>query len=150
MGGEIMLSKKALINELLVDIFNHILTIEEDELKTRGVTLSIKEVHVLEAISLVEDKTMGNVAKKLTITVGTLTSSIDRLVKKGYVLRANDEFDRRKVLLDLSSRGKKVLEIHDDFHNKMLDSLFEEYNLEDEVVLLKSLENIKNYFKLKY
>lgn len=145
-----MSKTKEVINELLVDIFNHILEIEESELKKKGVKLSMKEVHVLEAINLVNDKTMSNVAKKLRITVGSLTISIDRLVKKCYVMRGNDENDRRRVLIGLTSKGKEVLKIHDDFHNNMLDSFIEDIDEEAQNNLISALEGVKNYFKFMY
>lgn len=141
---------KEIINELLVDVFNHILDIEEDELKKRGVSLSMKEVHALEAISLTEDKTMSNVAKKLRITVGSLTTCIDKLVSKGYVKRINDEYDRRKVIIEPTKKGEDVLLIHKEFHDEMINNILEDIPVAEEEGLVKSLINIKNYFKIKY
>lgn len=145
-----MVSPKEIINELLVDVFNHILSIENDVLKKRGVKLSMTEVHVLEAIRNVDVATMGNVAQKLRVTLGTLTTSINVLVKKNYVRRYRDENDRRKVFLELQETALEVLVIHDEFHDEMVASLFDDLNLENDEVLLKSLENISQYFKQKY
>jgi DNA-binding MarR family transcriptional regulator len=145
-----MVSAKSVINELLVEVFNHILSIESDVLRKRGVTLSMTEVHVLEAIRNADVPTMGNVAKKLRITLGTLTTSISVLVKKNYVLRYRDEQDRRKVFLKLNSSAIEVLKIHDGFHDEMIDSMFKDLDLEKDELLLKSLVNINNYFKKHY
>lgn len=145
-----MISAKEVINELLVDVFNHILSIEADTLKTRGVTLSMTEVHVLEAIRNANNPTMGVVAKKLRITLGTLTTAVNILVKKGYVYRYRDEQDRRKVYLKLDTPALEVLKIHDQFHDEMVDALLKDLGLDKDEVLLKSLENISRYFKEKY
>lgn len=145
-----MISAKEVINELLVDVFNHILSIEADTLKTRGVTLSMTEVHVLEAIRNAKNPTMGVVAKKLRITLGTLTTAVNILVKKGYVYRYRDEKDRRKVYLKLDTPALEVLKIHDQFHDEMVDALLKDLGLDKDEVLLKSLENISRYFKEKY
>lgn len=145
----VLLTAKEIINELLVDVFNHILDIEEDELKKENVKLSMKEVHAIEAISRTKDKTMSNVAKTLRITVGSLTICIDRLVSKGYVKRVNDEFDRRKVLIELTTKGEEVLAIHNQFHENMLKDVVNDLSLEDNEVLIKSLETVKDYFKEK-
>ena len=138
-----------ILNELLVDVFNHILDIEQNQLKKNGVNLSMNEVHVLEAVKLVKEPKMGDIAKKLRITVGSLTTSVNRLVKKGYIVRRDDEKDRRKVLLELTESAQKVLKVHEEFHNHLIDSLFLDMKIEDEVVLIKSLENILSFFKLK-
>lgn len=145
-----MVSPKEVINELIVDVFNHILSIESEVLKERGVKLSMTEVHVLEAIKNTEDPTMGNVANRLRITMGTLTTSVNVLVKKGYVTRHRDENDRRKVYLQLNDQSRSVLAVHDEFHEEMVSSLLKDLNLEKDKILLKSLENISNYFKQRY
>ncbi|TVP86623.1 MAG: MarR family transcriptional regulator [Acholeplasmataceae bacterium] len=143
-------SPKEVINELLVDVFNHILSIENDVLKKRGVKLSMTEVHVLEAIRNTEVPNMGNVAQKLRVTLGTLTTSINVLVKKSYVVRYRDEKDRRRVYLKLLDSAHQVLKIHDEFHDEMIDSIFKDLDLEKDEILMKSLQNISNYFKQQY
>ena len=145
-----MVSPKEVINELLVDVFNHILSIEADVLKQRGVRISMTEVHVLEAIKNSQVPTMGSVAQKLRVTLGTLTTSINVLVRKNYVVRYRDESDRRKVYLKLSDSALEVLKVHDEFHNEMVSSLFKDLELEKDEVLMKSLENISQYFKEHY
>lgn len=145
-----MAKAKALINELLVEVFNQILSIEADILKEKGVKLSMTEVHVLEAIRNTEVTTMGNVAKKLRITLGTLTTSVNVLVKKEYVSRYREETDRRKVYLNLNESAFEVLEIHDSFHEDMISSIIDDLKIDEDEVLVKSLENISEYFKNKY
>ncbi len=145
-----MVSPKQVINELLVDVFNQILSIEGVTLKQRGVKLSMTEVHVLEAIRNSEIPTMGTVAQKLRVTLGTLTTSVNVLVKKNYVSRYRDENDRRKVFLQLSDAAVEVLKVHDEFHDEMIMSLFKDLELEKDEVLMKSLENISQYFKQRY
>ncbi|MFA6692669.1 MAG: MarR family winged helix-turn-helix transcriptional regulator [Acholeplasmataceae bacterium] len=145
-----MVSPKVVINELLVDVFNHILSIESTVLKQKGVKISMTEVHVLEAIRNVDVPMMGNVAQKLRVTLGTLTTSINALVRKGYVVRYRDDADRRKVFLELTDLARNILRIHDAFHDEMIDSIFMDLELEKDETLMKSLENISNYFKQRY
>lgn len=141
---------KKVINELLVEVFNHILSIEGSRLKERGVKISMNEIHVLEAVQKTNDPAMSNIARRLRVTVGTLTTSINRLVEKGYATRKREEEDKRKVIISLTDKAKGVLKIHDQFHEEMLDALFVDMNLEEDEVLLQSLENLSEYFKKKY
>src|SRR5690606_14553584 len=142
-----MASAKKMINTLLVDVFNHILRIEEATLKENNVTLSMTEVHVLEAIRNTEVPTMGEIAKRLRVTLGTLTTSVNILFKKKYVFRYSDEIDRRKVYIKLTDSAKEVLRLHDSFHDEMIDAVFADLELDKDEVLMKSLENITDYFK---
>ncbi len=145
-----MAKAKELINELLVEVFNQILSIESETLKDKGVKLSMTEIHVLEAIRNSKVPTMGNVAQRLRITLGTLTTSVNVLVKKEYVSRYRDENDRRKVYLTLREPAIEALKVHDMFHEEMISSLIDDLHLDEDEVLLKSLENISDYFKDKY
>lgn len=145
-----MSKSRALINELLVNVFNNILGIEEDVLKARGVKLSVKEVHILEAARNSPEPTMSAIAKKLRITTGTLTASINRLVAKKLVIRANDETDRRKVLIKLAPPALETLTVHDEFHGEMIDAIFDDMKIDEDATLAKSLENISGFFKKRY
>lgn len=145
-----MRTSKSLINELLVEVFNHILSIEEETLRKRGIKLSMNEIHILEAIKNETEPTMSNLARRLRVTTGTLTTNIDRLVAKNFVTRYQEESDRRKVLVKLTEPAYDILKEHDLFHNEMIDSLFLDMNLDEDELLIKSLENISSYFKNKY
>lgn len=145
-----MSKTKSLINELLVEVFNHILTIEEDTLKKAGVELSMTEIHVLEAIRNSEQPTMSKVSERLRVTMGTLTTSVNTLVKKGYITRKRGVEDRRMVFLTLTDEAISALAIHDKFHDEMIESIFEDLKIEEDEVLMKSLENVNEYFKNKF
>ncbi len=138
---------RRIINELLVEIFNRILAIEGQNLKDQGIKLSMSEVHVLEAIDLSEEPTMSNVAKRLGITIGSLTTSVNTLYQKGYVSRDRDPNDRRKVVVGLLPKAADVLNEHDRFHKEMIDSIFNDLELEKDELLISSLEKLSSYFK---
>ena len=138
---------REIINELLVEIFNRILAIEGQNLKDKGIKLSMSEVHVIEAIKVVDEATMSNVAKKLGITIGSLTTSINTLYQKGYVTRDRDIEDRRKVVVGLLPKAHEVLSEHDAFHKEMIDSVFHDLELEKDELLIESLEKLSSYFK---
>jgi len=138
---------RAIVNELLVDIFNRILAIEGEGLKEKGIKLSMSEIHVLEAVTKTEEPTMTNIANKLGITVGSLTVSINTLYQKGYVSRDRDPEDRRKVVIGLLPKAEADLEKHNDFHNEMINSIFTDLKIEEDELLISSLEKLSSYFK---
>ncbi len=138
---------KEVINELLVDIFNRILAIEGQQLKDKGIKLSMSEVHVLEAVSKTEEPTMSNIAKKLGITVGSLTTAINTLYQKGYVSRVRDTEDRRKVFVGLLPKADDVMRLHEEFHEEMINSIFEDLKVEEDELLITSLRKLSSYFK---
>ncbi len=138
---------RKIINELLVEIFNRILAIEGQNLKDHGIKLSMSEVHVLEAIDLSEEPTMSNISNRLGITLGSLTTAINTLYQKGYVSRERDPEDRRKVVVGLLPKAVEVLNEHDRFHGEMIDSIFNDLQVEQDELLIASLEKLSSYFK---
>lgn len=143
--------KKHVLNELLVQTFNDILKIEQKALAESVLKdLSITETHTIEAIGMYEVKTMSEVAQNLKITVGTLTTAINKLVKKGYVERNRCEEDRRSVKIKLTRKGKLACRIHERFHHEMIKASIEGLSQEEEDVLIRSLEKLNEFFKSKY
>lgn len=140
-----------ILNELLVEIFNDILQIEEQTLKNGSLSdLSVTEIHTIEAIGMYTERTMSEVAQDLKITVGTLTTAINKLIKKEYVERKRIEEDRRVVLIHLTKKGKLAFRLHEKFHNDMIRATIDGLSDEEEIVLVASLERLNNFFKSKY
>jgi len=141
----------ATLNELLVKLFNDILQIEEDSLRTGEYNdLSITEIHVIEAIGIGKARNMSSVAWDLDITIGTLTIAINNLVRKGYVNRVRSEEDRRIVLISLAEKGEKAFKHHEEFHEEMINTTISRLSDEEMKVLISALGNINAYFKEKY
>ena len=139
------------INELLVQLFNDILQIEEKSLKEGIISdLSITEIHTIEAIGMYAEKSMSEVAQILKITVGTLTTAINKLIKKEYVERKRIEEDRRVVLVKLTKKGKLAYRIHEKFHHDMVNTAIDGLSEEEEEVLISSLDKINKFFNEKY
>jgi DNA-binding MarR family transcriptional regulator len=141
----------SVLNELLVEIFNDILLIEQTALQTGELKdLSVTEIHTIEAIGMYTPRNMSEVAADLNITVGTLTTAINRLISKGYVERKRIEEDRRVVQIQLTKKGKLAYRIHQKFHGDMIKETVSGLSEEEEEVLIKALEKVNCYFKEKY
>ena len=68
------------INTMLVKTFHEILELEEKAIITDEFSdISNNDMHIIEAIGLGEGARMSVVAKRLNITVGSLTTSMNRL-----------------------------------------------------------------------
>ena len=145
-----MNKESKLLNEQLVKLFNDVLQIEEDTIKSGALAdLSITELHTIETIGMYNERTMSDVAHDLEITVGSLTTAINKLIKKGYVERKRIEEDRRVILIKLTKKGKLAYRVHEKFHHEMIDEVIEELTEEEEGILISSLEKLNNFFMRK-
>lgn len=137
-----------MFHEVLVKLFNDIMNIEAKAIITpefRDITNN--DMHVIEAVGIREPRNMSSVAKTLGITVGTLTISINGLVKKGYVHRVRSDADRRVVLVSLTEKGEKAYHHHEKFHEDMIQSLLKDLSEEETKTLVSALTNLRDFFQ---
>lgn len=144
------MDKYEIFNEVLVRLFRDILDIEEKALMTSEFKdLTSKDMHVIEAIGIGMPKNMSSIAKELSVTTGTLTISMNSLVKKGYVVRERGQEDRRVVYISLSEKGKKAFEHHARFHREMIEAVAGDLTDEEMKLLVRSLARLDRWFREK-
>lgn len=132
----------------LVRIFENVLFTEEKSIQQGYFSnLSIAEMHTLDAIGPYDARTMTETAASLGITTGTLTVSIDRLVKKGYVIRNRDEKDRRIVRISLTREGKLACRMHGKYHKVLARHILEPYDEKEQQMLLTMVEEVDTYLQ---
>ena len=104
-------------------------------------------MHIIEAIGLGNESTMSAVARRQGITAGSLTTSMNSLVKKGYVNRERGKEDRRVVYISLSEKGKCAYRHHEQFHRHMIDEILKDLTKEETKALVKSLAKLDQWFR---
>jgi DNA-binding MarR family transcriptional regulator len=70
--------------------------------------LSRHQASVLDHLDEIDPTTLVDLARHMGVTPGTMSVAIDRLERKGYVVRLRDAADRRKVHVRLTSAGVRV------------------------------------------
>ena len=86
------------------------------------------------------------IAKKLNITVGSLTTAVNSLVKKGYVDRFRSKEDRRVVYVRLLEKGENAYHHHEDYHKQMTQAIVDKLDKSEIPVLLKTLDALTGFF----
>ena len=136
------------LNDVLVNLFRDINSIEEKAITSQEYKdLTNNDMHVINAIGVGTTKNMSSIAKELSVTVGTLTISMNSLVKKGYVLRERGKEDRRVVYISLTERGRAAYVHHARFHKAMIDSISDELTSEEMELLIKTLTKLNKWFR---
>lgn len=136
------------INDILVHLFNEIWELEEKAIITEEYKdITNNDMHIIEAVGLGNGNTMSSIAKKLNVTAGTLTTSMNRLVRLKYVVRQRSEEDRRVVLISLTEKGERAFQHHANFHAQMTDAVIESLDSEELQALLKMLNCLSKFFR---
>lgn len=136
------------INRFLVDVFNDVLRLEEENL-ARGPfkNLSVSEMHVLEAVdTAAQAATMSELAARLRVTASTLTVAVKTLEQKGYLVRTRASDDRRKVIVALSGDARQALARHEAFHEQLIDRVSRQLSAEQMDQLADTLAALHGFF----
>lgn len=136
-----------LINNTLVNLINEIWELEEKAIITEEFKdLTNNDMHVIEAIGLGDGRNMSSIAKKLKITVGSLTTAMNSLVNKKYVERHRSEEDRRVVYVKLTEKGARAYHHHEDYHRQMTQAIMDKLDEKELPVLVKTLDVLTEFF----
>lgn len=136
------------INDTLVNLFNEIWDLEEVALITEEFKdITNNDMHIIEAIGLGEGNNMSAIAKKLSITVGSLTTSMNSLVKKQYAIRVRSKEDRRVVYIQLTEKGVRAYKQHEQFHHNLTEAVIQSLDENELPILVKALSGLSSFFR---
>lgn len=135
------------LDELLVHLFNNVMDIEAEAVITEEFKdITNNDMHIIEAIGNEEPRRMSVIAKSLNITMGTLTTNMNSLEDKGYIIRERSNRDKRVVLVSLTQKGRKAFFHHRDFHRRMIRSIVKDLEEDEMRVLIRCLQNLTKFF----
>lgn len=132
-------------------IANLTMVIEEKMMDPKQITdLTIGEMHVLETVEKFNGQPMTKIANALKVTVGSLTIGVNRLIAKDYLIRVRDEKDHRVVNLSVTPKAKKVLKLHDKFHEDILLGVLDGVTIRDATKVMAQFNRVlENYINPK-
>jgi DNA-binding MarR family transcriptional regulator len=109
--------------------------------------LTIGQGYTLQVLYDSRGRTMGELAKLSNVTMPTMTENISKLFALGYVQRHHDASDRRKVLVTLTTRGKKIIEKHMKKYLSYLNMFMMISNAEEKKMLHHLLVKVQGLLK---
>lgn len=139
------------LNKLLIETFRDILKVEELILQKSDPNLSIGEVHLIESVRNGENRsrTVSEIASDLRIAVPSATIAVNKLVKKGYLIKEKSSEDGRSVHILLTHEGEVIYRLHSYFHLKLVRAAAEDMTKEEKDALLIGVRNLDDFFKKK-
>jgi len=104
--------------------------------------LGLSDFMTLEALLNKGPLTIGELQVKVLLASGSMTAAVDRLEKKGCIIRKADAHDRRARVLELTSEGRKLIKKISAEHLAELQtwvSVLSEKEKEDAYAILRKL-----------
>ena len=140
----------AALNEVLTDTYHSILRTEDEALRKSGqIHLSIKEIHLIEAVGKggKQGRTVSEIAIAMNITRSTATVAINKLEKSGYLEKQPGDEDGRTVRVTLTRSGKRIDHFHRLYHYNMVTKIVEDLTKTEKDSLFQGIQKLNEFLK---
>lgn len=112
------------LSKTIVEFYEKLSSWEDSVVRDSGLTTA--QAHAIEIVGHSGPIKMKDLARKIGVTTGTLTVAVDRLEKKGLMVRKPHEKDRRSFLIELTPEGRACFKEHHEFHIRMTQEIVSE------------------------
>jgi DNA-binding MarR family transcriptional regulator len=100
------------------------------------------QLMILKDLAAHEETSVGEVAKRISLSQATVTSVLDRLENFGYVKRTRSEQDKRKVIVRIVPAGKQKIEDNPSLLQEFFIREFERLADWEQTLILSSLQRV--------
>ena len=107
-------------------------------------TLSRHQASVLDHLDEVDPMTLNSLARHMGVTAGTMSLTIDRLERKGYVVRLRDVADRRRVHVRLTAAGVRVRDASSVLDPPLVEGLMSRLSADEREAAIRGLTLLAN------
>jgi DNA-binding MarR family transcriptional regulator len=101
--------------------------------------LSRHQASVLDHLDDVDPTTLNGLARHMGVTPGTMSLTVDRLERKGYVVRVRDAADRRRVQVRLTAAGVRVRDASSVLDPPLVEGLLARLTEEEQAAAIRGL-----------
>lgn len=108
------------------------------------------QLTVLDCLSRNDQCEMRCISQALNVSFSTATGMMDRLVKHGFVSREHSQEDRRKVIVTITSKGRRIMKEINQRKREGLIKMFSSLSDAERSRYLEILEKmVKNLSSVK-
>ena len=138
-----LLPEREISDNVLIAIRKIIQAIDLNSKKlVKRVGLTGPQLVILQEISRLGIVSVGEVAKNVSLSQGTVTGILERMEKRGLVTRERNKQDKRRVMVKITNSGKKLLVnapsvMHDEFLGK-----FKQLHEWERTMILSALQRL--------
>jgi MarR family transcriptional regulator, 2-MHQ and catechol-resistance regulon repressor len=112
------------------------------EASIKRVNLCDSDFRVLEALLHRGPLPVNVIGNKVDLTTGSITSAIDRLEEKWLVVRKNHPDDRRIRIVELTTKGRRLIEKAYAQHQLDMEEAVRGLSLEERTLLVNLLRRL--------
>ncbi len=108
----------------------------------KRVGLTGPQLMILQEVAHADEISVGEVAKTISLSQGTVTGIVERMEKRGLVTRRRSETDRRRVLVQATVAGKQLLETAPPLMQEAFVDRFSSLQDWEQTMILSALQRL--------
>lgn len=107
-----------------------------------GEGFTIRQIEYIDVINTLVNPNLGEIARALKLSKPSVTAIVEKLAAKGYIQKCQSDDDRRSFHVHLSAKGKRLVDLHDETHQKIADLFRSNLNEKDLKTLVALLNKV--------
>lgn len=101
-----------------------------------------RQIEYIDAINRLGNPNLGEIARELKLSKPSVTAIVEKLASKGYIRKFQSDEDRRSFHVHLSTKGGKLVEMHNDTHKRIADLFRKNLDSKDLKTLVALLNKV--------
>ena len=101
-----------------------------------------RQLEYIDTIHNLGNPNLGEIARALNLSKPSVTAIVEKLAVKGYIQKFQSDEDRRSFHVHLSAKGKKLVEIHNETHQRIADLFRKNLDEKDIKTLVRLLNKM--------
>ncbi|MBT2652963.1 MarR family transcriptional regulator [Oceanobacillus sp. ISL-73] len=114
--------------------------ITKKDIKKHGMRTS--DFTILEALYHKGKQTIREISEAVLINTGSITYVIDKLENNGLLTRSSNPDDRRAVYIEITDKGKEILDDIFPKHQRVIEELFDGISEEEKQTVIDVLKKV--------
>lgn len=132
------------LSQLLTEFYDKMSSWEQSVVRETGYSLA--QVHTIEVLGVHGAMRMKELADKLSITTGTLTVQVDKLVSAQLIERLPHPTDRRAIVVSLTEKGSEIHHHHNQLHLDLVQDLTRNIDSKEQELLISAMSKMNREF----
>ncbi len=115
----------------------------------KQVGLTGPQLVILHYISTAKEISVGDVAKNVSLSQGTVTGILERMEKRELVVRQRSSHDKRRVLVNITEPGKQLLDKAPPVMQESFLKKFKKIESWEQTMILSALQRLVSMMDAK-
>lgn len=134
--------------EIIIESYHALLRAEAALLRrTEGLNITMSEMNIIGSIGRGSAPTISEISEGLNISAPSVTDGVNRMVKKGLVIKSRDERDARIVRVKLTKKGHRLYSYQKYYLRYTVREIAEGFTDNELILLRRAVLRMNDVFK---